>query len=121
MKALFASAALAGLAFAAAAPAQAGPYVRSKSEIKGEGTQFKTAVNQLRVGHDWKAGDFTPYVEVGGGVETPNAATSKGFVATEVGTLVALSDSLSAKASAEVLSYNGSRDWKVTVGSKYRF
>ena len=112
--------ALAALPFMAA-PALAGPYVMTKSEFKGSDQDYKEAVNQARLGYDWKLGKVAPYVELGGGAKTPDGAGSTGFVAAEVGAGLKLTEKLSAKAKFEALSFDTKTDWKVEVGTKYRF
>lgn len=112
--------ALAALPFMAA-PALAGPYVSTKSEFKFSDENYKETVNQARLGYDWKVGNAKPYVELGGGAKTPDAGSSKGFVAAEVGTGLKLSEKLSAKAKAEFISLSTKTDWKVEIGTKYRF
>jgi len=121
MKAFFASAALCGIACATAAPAMAGPYVSTKSEFKGTDDNYKSTVNQARLGYDWKEGNLKPYVELGGGASTADAGDTKTFVAAEIGTAVKLTDNLSAKVKGEVLSFDTKNDWKVEVSTKYRF
>ena len=61
--------ALAAIPFMAA-PALAGPYVSTKSELKFSDANYKEAVNQARLGYDWKVGALKPYVELGGGAKT---------------------------------------------------
>jgi hypothetical protein len=112
--------ALAALPFMAA-PALAGPYVMTKSDFKGSDSSYKEAVNQARLGYDWKVGKVTPYVELGGGAKAPDGASVDGFVAAEVGAGLKLTDKLSAKAKFEALSFDTKTDWKVEVGTKYRF
>ena len=104
-----------------AAPALAGPYVSTKSEFKGSDSTYKETVNQARLGYDWKLGKLAPYVELGGGGKAPNGGDLDGFVAAEVGTGIKLTDKLSAKAKFEALSFDSKTDWKVEVGTKYRF
>ena len=103
------------------APALAGPYVMTKSELKFSDANYKEAVNQARLGYDWKVGALKPYVELGGGAKTPDGGTYKGFTAAELGTAIKLTDKLSAKAKAEVISLSTKTDWKVEVGTKYKF
>ena len=103
------------------APALAGPYVSTKSEFKFSDENYKEAVNQARLGYDWKVGALKPYVEVGGGAKTPDGGDSKGFTAAEIGTAIKLTDKLSAKAKAEAISLSTKTDWKVEVSTKYRF
>ena len=103
------------------APALAGPYVMTKSEFKFSDENYKEAVNQARLGYDWKAGALKPYVELGGGAKTPDGGDSKGFVAAEVGTGIKLTEKLSAKAKVEAISLSSKTDWKVEIGTKYKF
>ena len=114
--------ALAALAFPMiAAPALAGPYVMTKSEFKGSDSEYKEMVNQARLGYETKVGKLTPYIEVGGGGKTPEGKDTTGFVAAEVGTGVKITDKLSAKAKFEALSFDTKTDWKVEIGTKYKF
>ena len=114
--------ALAAMAFPMiAAPALAGPYVMTKSEFKFTDENYKEAVNQARLGYETKSGRLTPYIEVGGGAKTPQSGDTDGFVAAEVGTGVKITDKLSAKAKFEALSFDSKTDWKVEVGTKYKF
>ena len=114
--------ALAALAFPmVAAPALAGPYVSTKSEFKGSDSNYKEMVNQARLGYETKAGKLTPYIEVGGGGKTPDGKDTTGFAAAEVGTGIKITDKLSAKAKFEALSFDTKTDWKVEVGTKYKF
>jgi hypothetical protein len=94
------------------APALAGPYVMTKSEFKFSDENYKEAVNQARLGYDWK---------VGAGAKTPDGGDSKGFTAAELGTGLKLTKKLSAKAKVEAISLSSKTDWKVEVGTKYRF
>ena len=103
------------------APALAGPYVMTKSEFKFSDENYKEAVNQARLGYDWKVGALAPYVEVGGGAKTPDGGDSKGFTAAEIGTGLKLTKQLSAKVKAEAIQVSSKTDWKVEVGTKYRF
>ena len=104
-----------------AAPALAGPYVMTKSEFKFSDANYKEAVNQARLGYDWKVGALKPYVELGGGAKTPDGGDSKGFTAAELGTGLKLTKQLSAKVKAEAIQVSSKTDWKVEVGTKYRF
>ena len=104
-----------------AAPALAGPYVMTKSEMKFTDDNYKSAVNQARLGYDWKVGALKPYVELGGGANTPDAGTTKGFTAAEIGTGMKLSKKLSAKAKVEAINYSTKTDWKAELSTKYRF
>ena len=112
--------ALAAIPFMAA-PALAGPYVSTKSEIKFSDANYKEAVNQARLGYDWKVGALKPYVELGGGAKTPDAGASKGFTAAEIGSALKLTEQLSAKAKAEFINLSDKTDWKVEVSTKYKF
>ena len=103
------------------APALAGPYVMTKSEFKFSDENYKEAVNQARLGYDWKAGALKPYVELGGGAKTPDGGDSKGFVAAEVGTGIKLTDKLSAQSTVEAISLSTKNDWKAEISTKYRF
>jgi hypothetical protein len=103
------------------APALAGPYVMTKSEFKGTDDNYKSTVNQARLGYDWKVGDIKPYVELGGGAAVPDGGDAATFVAAEVGAGIKLTKQLSAKAKFETINYDDKNDWKVEVGTKYRF
>ena len=115
--------ALAALALSAlATPAFAGPYVESKHEFKGTDEDFSKQVHQGRVGYEWKLGKATPYVEGGVGRAVPDAGEGETFYALEVGSKVKLTDSLSAYAKYENLfQEDDTRDWKVELGTKYKF
>ena len=103
------------------APALAGPYVSTKSEFKFSDENYKEAVNQARLGYDWKVGIAKPYIEVGGGAKTPDGGDSKGFTAAEIGSSLKLTEKLSAKAKAEFINLSDKTDWKVELGTKYKF
>ena len=103
------------------APALAGPYVMTKSEAKFSDENYKEAVNQARLGYDWKVGALKPYVELGGGAKTPDGGDTTGFTAAEIGTAIKLTDQLSAKAKAEAIRLSTKTDWKIEVGTKYKF
>ena len=103
------------------APALAGPYVSTKSEFKFSDENYKEAVNQARLGYDWKVGAAKPYIELGAGLKAPDAADSKSFTAAEIGSALKLTDKLSAKAKAEFINLSDKTDWKVEIGTKYRF
>ena len=117
--------ALAALAIipALATPAFAGPYVETKHEFKGTDDDFKGQVHQLRGGYDTKVGALKPYIEAGPGVKWNDGAnTGEEFIAFEVGSSVALTDSLSAYGKYENLfQSDDTRDWKVEMGTKLRF
>ena len=115
--------ALAALAASAlATPALAGPYVESKHEFKGTDEDFSKAVHQGRVGYEWKTGRFAPYVEGGVGVTAPDAGDQETFTALEVGSKIKLTDNFSAYGKWEnIFQEDSTRDWKVEVGTKYKF
>ena len=117
------SIALAALALSAlATPAFAGPYVETKHEFKGTDEDFSKMVNSARIGVDKKIGSFTPYIEAGAGVVSPDAGDNETFTVLEVGTKVKVTDSFSAYGKFENLFMEDSTtDWKVEVGTKYRF
>ena len=104
-----------------AAPALAGPYVMTKSEFKFSDANYKEAVNQARLGYDWKVGALKPYVELGGGAKTPDGGDSTGFTAAEVGTGIKITDQLSAKLKAEATQAKSKTSWKAELSTKYRF
>jgi outer membrane autotransporter protein len=104
------------------APALAGPYVESKHEFKGTDENYSKAVHQGRAGYEWKTGAFSPYIEGGVGVSFPDGGDSETFTALEVGTKVKISKQFSAYGKFENLFQEDStRDWKVEVGTKYKF
>ena len=115
--------ALAALALSAlATPALAGPYVETKSEFKGTDEEYSKAVNQARVGYEFKAGAVTPYIEGGVGVTSPDGGENETFTALEVGTKLKISDKFGAYGKFENLFQEDStRDWKVELGTKYKF
>ena len=115
--------ALAALALSAlATPALAGPYVESKHEFKGTDEDYSKAVHSARVGYETKLGALKPYIEGGAGVSYPDAGDSTNFTVLEVGTKVKLSDSFSAYGKWENLFQDDdTRDWKVELGTKYKF
>ena len=112
--------ALAALPFMAA-PALAGPYVSTKSEFKFSDDNYKEAVNQARVGYDWKVGIAKPYVELGGGAKTPDGGSSTGFTAAEIGTGIKITSQLSAKLKAEATQAKSKTSRKAELSTKYRF
>ena len=121
MKAI-ALAALAVSATALATPALAGPYVESKHEFKGTDEDYSKAVHQARVGYSWKAGRFAPYVEGGAGVTAPDAGDNESFTVLEVGSKVKITDKFAAYGKWEnKFQEDSTRDWKVEVGTKYKF
>ena len=104
-----------------AAPALAGPYVMTKSELKFSDANYKEAVNQARLGYDWKVGALKPYVELGGGAKTPDGGSSTGFTAAEIGTGIKMTEKLSAKLKAEATQASNKTSWKAELSTKYRF
>ena len=115
--------ALAALAMSAlATPALAGPYVESKHEFKGTDDDYSKAVHQGRVGYEWKVGRLSPYVEGGLGVSVPDAGDQTSFTALEVGTKVKITDNFGAYGKWEnIFQDDDTRDWKVELGTKYKF
>jgi len=105
-----------------AAPALAGPYVESKHEFKGTDEDFSKQVHQGRVGYETKVGKFSPYIEGGVGVSVPDAGEQTSFTALEVGSKVKITDNFSAYGKWEnIFQDDSTRDWKVEVGTKYKF
>jgi len=116
--------ALAALALGTmATPALAGPYVESKHEFKGTDEDFSKAVHQGRVGYETKMGRLTPYIEAGLGVSYPDGGDSDTFKVLEVGSKLKITDSFSAYGKWENVFQDSddTRDWKVEVGTKYKF
>ena len=115
--------ALAALALAASAtPAFAGPYVESKHEFKGTDEDFSKQVHQGRVGYEGKLGKASPYIEGGLGVATPDGGENETFTALEIGSKYKITDSFSAYAKYEnIFQDDDTRDWKVELGTKYKF
>ena len=116
--------ALAALAASAlATPALAGPYVESKHEFKGTDEDYSKAVHQGRVGYETKVGALKPYIEAGLGVSYPDSGDSDTFKVLEVGTKVKITDSFSAYGKWENVFQDSddTRDWKVEMGTKYKF
>ena len=115
--------ALAALALSAlATPALAGPYVETKSEFKGTDETYKGAKNQARIGYEWKTGVFSPYIEGGAGFSTPDDGDSETFTVVEVGSKVKITDKFGAYGKFEnFFEEDSTRDWKVEVGTKYKF
>ena len=112
--------ALLGLGFIPSAIA--GPYVSTKTEFKGDEDGYSKMVNQARVGTTFKVGSLKPYIEAGGGIVTPDEGDSEGFQVAELGTKFKVTDSLSAKAKIEhKWSPDSERDWKLEVGTKFKF
>jgi len=116
--------ALAALALGTmATPALAGPYVESKHEFKGTDNDYSKTVHQGRVGYETKVGALTPYIEAGLGVSYPDGGGQDTFKALEIGTKVKISKQFSAYGKWENIFQDSddTRDWKVEVGTKYKF
>ena len=115
--------ALAALALTAVAtPALAGPYVETKHEFKGTDDDYKKAVHQGRVGYETKLGRFTPYIEGGIGLTAPDGGEDETFYALEVGSKFKVTDKFSAYGKFEnIFQEDDTRDWKVELGTKYKF
>jgi opacity protein-like surface antigen len=115
--------ALAALAASAlATPALAGPYVESKHELKGTDNDYSKTVHQGRVGYETKWGALKPYIEGGAGISYPDSGESTTFTVLEVGTKIKVTDQFSAYGKFENLFQDDdTRDWKVEVGTKYKF
>ena len=113
---LFATAAL-----MAAQPALAGPYTKTKSEFFGQGDTYHKSVSQARVGYEKQVGDWKPYVEVGGGIVTPDSEDTLYLFAVQAGTTVDITDKLSGYVFVENMHYDEKNHWKGQVGTKYTF
>ena len=116
--------ALAALASTAlATPAMAGPYVTGSAEFTGSEGSYTGREVLGRVGFDKEFGKVTPYVEVGFGQNQPDEGDSQNLWLAEVGAEVALTSKLSFGGYYEHKKYenNDDPDWKVNVGTKYRF
>ena len=111
------------LGLAVSAPAMAGPYVESKHEFKGTDDDYSKAVHQARVGYETKVGALTPYIEGGFGVTYPEEGEETTFTALEVGSKLKITDSFSAYGKYENIfqDVDDTRDWKVELGTKYKF
>ena len=105
----------------AAGPAMAGPYVKTKSEFFGQGDTYHRSIQQGRVGYEHEVGQFTPYVEVGGGIVTPDSGDTEKLIAVQVGTKFDVTDKLSGYALIENLHYGEKNYWKGQIGTKYTF
>ena len=77
--------------------------------------------SQGRVGYECVIGSTTPYIEVGGGAVSPDGGDADGFLAVEVGAKQEISDNLSVYAFFEQLRFEDETDWKLKVGTKYKF
>ena len=117
--------ALAALAISAlATPAIAGPYVETKHEFTGTDEDFNAQTHQFTVGHDWKVDDFKPYIEGGLGTKMPDQSDENyDFFVYEVGSSVRITDQLSGygKIETKYQFSDETSDWKVELGTKFRF
>ena len=116
--------ALAALAFSAlATPAFAGPYVKGSVEFTGNNGAYQNRELQARVGYDRTFGKLTPYVELGGGSNTPDGGDGKRAFVAEVGTSFQATEKLAFNAYYEQKNHKDVDDpeWKVNVGTIYRF
>jgi|TARA_B100000035_G_scaffold61284_1_gene49424 hypothetical protein len=119
----FAIALAAGAAALSAAPAFAGPYVKTKHEFVGVDDDYSKGTHQVRVGYGEKLGRFTPYVEGGvGRAYSDNTGAEEDFSVIQVGTGVKITDSLSGYGKwINTFKENDTRSWKVEFGTKYSF
>jgi outer membrane autotransporter protein len=114
--------AVALLGLAVSAPAIAGPYVESKHEFKGTDDDYSKAVHQARVGYETKVGALSPYIEGGVGAVYPDGSSdSDTFTALEVGSKLKITDKFSGYGKFETIMYSEKDDWKVELGTKYKF
>ena len=106
-----------------AAPAFAGPYVKTGHKFTGVDEDYGAAQHQVRLGYETKVGVLVPYIEGGFGVVYPDAGESSTVKALEVGTKMRLTEKLSANAKFENIfkDSDGSRNWKVELKTKYSF
>ena len=112
---------IATAAMMAAQPALAGPYAKTKSEFFGQGDTYHRSIQQVRVGYEGEVGQFKPYVEVGGGLVTPDSDDTEKLIAVQVGTKFDVNEKLSGYALIENLHYGEKNYWKGQVGTKYVF
>ena len=112
---------IATAAMMAAQPALAGPYAKTKSEFFGQGDTYHRSVQQVRVGYEGEVGQFQPYVEVGGGLVTPDSDETQKLIGVQVGTKFDVNEKLSGYAFVENLHYNHKNYWEGVVGTKYTF
>ena len=113
----------AGAASLAAAPAFAGPYVKTKHEFVGVDEDYTKGTHQVRVGYGIKAGQFSPYIEGGvGRAYSDNTGGEEDFSVIQVGTGVKLTDRLSGYGKwINTFKENDTRSWKVELGTKFTF
>ena len=108
---------------AVSAPAMAGVYVTGSAEFTGSDGEYKNRELLGRVGFDTEVGSLTPYGELGGGLSTDDGADGEKLLIAEVGTGIDITEKLSANAFYEHKKYADADDpeWKIGVGTKYRF
>tara|TARA_R100000458_G_C8179399_1_gene176990 strand:+ start:425 stop:781 length:357 start_codon:yes stop_codon:yes gene_type:complete len=108
---------------ALASPAYAGPYVTGSAEFTGSEGEYKNREVLGRVGFDGQVGKLTPYIEVGGGVNNPESGDGQKLIIVEVGTGVQVTEKLEVSGLYEHKKYEDANDpeWKVALGTKYRF
>ena len=84
---------------------------------------YSKAVHQARVGYDTKVGALKPYIEGGFGVTYPEDGDQTNFTVLEVGTKVKITEKFGAYGKWENIfqDEDDTRDWKVEVGTKYKF
>lgn len=105
-----------------AAPAMAGPYVSKETDIYGVGGDLGGTLIQGRVGYEYdELEKVTPYVEVGGGVLTPDGGDTEGVFAVEAGIGLELSEKVDAGLSVENLRIDGENNWLVEADVRYNF
>jgi hypothetical protein len=105
-----------------ATPAFAGPYVETKHSFNGTDEDYQRALNSGRIGYDKNMGAFTPYVEAGFGVMSPDGLEPMTFTVLEVGGKLKLKRNLSVHAKYENLYLeDDTTKWKVELGTQYRF
>lgn len=104
-----------------AGPALAGPYARTKITYFGEGDEGTNTVFQGRVGYDKQFGAWTPYVELGGGIDTPADENSNGLWVAEIGTKLKLNDRVHTKLKFERFGVDNGTQWKIESNTTYRF
>ena len=108
---------------ALATPAMAGPYVTGSAEFNGSEGEYQGREVLGRVGYDKEFGNITPYAEIGYGQNKPDEADGQNLWIFEAGADIALNDKLSVGGYYEHKKYenNDDPDWKINVGTKYRF
>ena len=108
---------------AVSAPAMAGVYVTGSAEFTGSEGEYKNRELLGRVGFDTEVGKLTPYVELGGGVSTDDGADGESLLVAEVGSGYQLTEKLALNGYYEYKKFADASDpeWKVNVGTTYRF